>query len=235
MTGKKYGKLTVVRRAPDKIQANGRHRVMWECICECGKQTIVYGDNLKKGTTQSCGCYADDIRKIAKKKYNDYDISGEYGIGWTTNTGHEFYFDLEDFDKIKNYCWREMKTHYIATHDKKYCLYLHRLVTNAGNNNFIVDHINHNIYDNRKKNLRICTQSNNMMNGTKKISNTSGVTGDWWSNHSNKWIAEITVNQKKIYLGSFNDIEEAASARKQAEDIYFGNYSYSNSMKQLVT
>lgn len=235
MTGKKFGRLTVVRRAQDKIQDNGRRRVMWECMCECGKRTIVNGDNLKRGTTQSCGCYADDIRKVAKKKYNDYDISGEYGIGWTTNTNHEFYFDLEDFDKIKNYCWREMKTHYIATHDKKCCLYLHRLITNAGNNNFIVDHINHNTYDNRKKNLRICTQSNNMMNGTKKKSNTSGITGVWWSNHSGKWIAEIMVNQKKIYLGSFNNIEDAANERKKAEDMYFGDYSLSHSMKQLIT
>ena len=96
--------------------------------------------------------------------------------------------------------------------------------------NFVVDHVNHDVYDNRKKNLRVCTQSNNMMNGAKKKSNTSGITGVWWSNHSNKWIAEIMVNQKKIYLGSFADIVDAANERKQAEEIYFGKYSYSNSM-----
>ena len=39
------------------------------------------------------------------KKYNKYDLSGEYGIGWTSNTNQEFYFDLEDYDKIKDYCW----------------------------------------------------------------------------------------------------------------------------------
>ena len=67
LTGKKFGRLTVVRRAQDKIQDNGRHRVMWECMCECGKRTIVNGDNLKRGTTQSCGCYADELVKEAKK------------------------------------------------------------------------------------------------------------------------------------------------------------------------
>ena len=39
----------------------------------------------------------------ALKKYNRYDLSGEYGIGWTTNTNHVFYFDLEDYEKIKDY------------------------------------------------------------------------------------------------------------------------------------
>lgn len=204
---------------------------MWKCVCECGKHTTVCGDNLKRGTTKSCGCYASDVKKVAKKKYNTYDLSGEYGIGFTTNTNHKFYFDLEDYNKIKDYCWIEIGNHYIATHDKKNYLYLHRLIMNVINgHNFVVDHVNHDVYDNRKKNLRVCTQSNNMMNGAKKKSNTSGITGVWWSNHSNKWIAEIMVNQKKIYLGSFADIVDAANERKQAEEIYFGKYSYSNSM-----
>lgn len=37
------------------------------------------------------------------KRYNRYDLTGEYGIGYT-NQGVEFYFDLEDYDKIKEYC-----------------------------------------------------------------------------------------------------------------------------------
>ena len=37
------------------------------------------------------------------KKYNTYDLSGEYGIGYTSK-GEEFYFDLDDYDKIKDYC-----------------------------------------------------------------------------------------------------------------------------------
>ena len=39
-------------------------------------------------------------------KTNKYDLSGEYGIGYDSN-GQKFYFDLEDYDKIKNYCWYE--------------------------------------------------------------------------------------------------------------------------------
>ena len=38
------------------------------------------------------------------RKYNTYDLSGDYGIGYTEE-GNEFSFDLEDYDKIKNYYW----------------------------------------------------------------------------------------------------------------------------------
>ena len=38
------------------------------------------------------------------RKENIYDLSGEFGIGYCTNTGSPFYFDLEDYNKIKNYC-----------------------------------------------------------------------------------------------------------------------------------
>ena len=43
----------------------------------------------------------------ANHKTNVYNCSGEYGIGYAINTGREFYFDLDDFDLIKDYCWYE--------------------------------------------------------------------------------------------------------------------------------
>ena len=52
------------------------------------------------------------------KKYNKYDItSHDYGIGWTYD-GYEFYFDLLDYDLIKNYCWLQAPSA-LATLDAK--------------------------------------------------------------------------------------------------------------------
>jgi len=51
-TGKKYGKLTVIRRAENAPGGIAR----WECLCECGKTTIVRGGNLSCGAVKSCGC-----------------------------------------------------------------------------------------------------------------------------------------------------------------------------------
>lgn len=50
ITRKKYGRLTVLCRYGNEKP------VKWLCKCECGNECIVYGDNLKRGHTKSCGC-----------------------------------------------------------------------------------------------------------------------------------------------------------------------------------
>lgn len=54
LTGKRFGRLTVVDRAPN----DRRHHAMWECKCDCGNTTIIYAYNLVNGHTISCGCFA---------------------------------------------------------------------------------------------------------------------------------------------------------------------------------
>lgn len=51
LTGSRFGRLTVIERAPNK---NGR--VQWVCQCDCGNKVIVSRNSLRSGTTQSCGC-----------------------------------------------------------------------------------------------------------------------------------------------------------------------------------
>lgn len=50
--GNKYGRLTVIERAPN----DSAGRAHWICKCECGNTTIVRGTTLRSGATQSCGC-----------------------------------------------------------------------------------------------------------------------------------------------------------------------------------
>jgi hypothetical protein len=64
--GHKYGMLAVVRRS-DKKNSYGK-REFFECICECGKETLVKRCNLVTGHTKSCGCYR---RLIGKKRMAD--------------------------------------------------------------------------------------------------------------------------------------------------------------------
>ncbi len=52
LSGKKYGKLTVI--SPNGRNTNGD--VMWKCKCDCGNISIVRGRNLRSGFTTSCGC-----------------------------------------------------------------------------------------------------------------------------------------------------------------------------------
>lgn len=55
LTGKHFGKLTVICRGPDRINKSGKS-VRWKCLCECGVETLVDGRHLKNGHTKSCGC-----------------------------------------------------------------------------------------------------------------------------------------------------------------------------------
>jgi hypothetical protein len=54
--GEKYGRLTVLLRAPNKVEPSGAVRAMWKCVCECGNSLTVSGHALSKGHTKSCGC-----------------------------------------------------------------------------------------------------------------------------------------------------------------------------------
>lgn len=56
MIGRKFGKLTVVKRESNHITPSRQKKAMWLCVCDCGNETIVSSQDLKDGHTKSCGC-----------------------------------------------------------------------------------------------------------------------------------------------------------------------------------
>ena len=234
MTNQTFGRLTVIGRTEDYISPHGRHEAQWLCKCECGNLKKVRGTSLRQGLVTSCGCYRRQLLIDRLKKYNTYDLSGEYGIGYTSN-GVIFYFDLEDYDKIKDYYWcnKDGDLHFWGRINNQK-ISLHRFImTLDKNSDLVVDHINtHHPEDNRKANLRIVTHSENQMNRKLAKNNSSGVTGVTWSKKDKRWIANIKINNKTIRCGYYKNIEDAIKARKEAEEKYFGEYSYDNSQKQ---
>lgn len=79
-----------------------------------------------------------------------------------------------------------------------------------------VDHINHVRNDNRLFNLRFVTRSENNKNQSLSSKSATGVTGVYFYKRLQKYVAQIRVNQKSIYLGIFETLEEAAAARAEA-------------------
>lgn len=226
MIGMRFGRLTVISRSDNYISPSGYSYITYNCKCDCGKEKIIRKKNLLKGNTNSCGClHNESIKNIGKRnrKHNIYDLSGEYGIGYTEDN-KEFYFDLDDYDKIKKYYWN-LSTGYVESEsfgNKR--VKFHRFIMNCNNSNFDIDHINHKTNDNRKENLRIVTRSQNQMNTKLRKDNTSSAKGVYYGN--NKWVASIQVNKKRIYLGSFDKFEDAVRVRKEAENKYFGEFNY---------
>lgn len=161
-------------------------------------------------------------------------MTGEYGIGYTCNG--EFYFDLEDYNKIKDYCWYINLYGYVTTIDRNTNkrIQMHRVVMDVTDPNIDVDHKNGSdtTTDNRKYNLRVATRSQNNMNKSKMRTNTSGVTGVSWHKRYKKWHSYIKKNRKQIDLGYFDVFEDAVKVRKEAEKKYFGKWSYDESRKE---
>lgn len=110
----------------------------------------------------------------------------------------------------------------VAYGSKKRVVYEMHSYLLGSQDNLKIDHINRNKKDNRKSNLRIVNNSMNGFNCNLASNNTSGKTGVSYHKKNNTYMAYIHVNYKRIYLGSFQNKEDAIKARKAAELKYFG-------------
>jgi len=187
--------------------------------------------HLKAGYVKSCGCLILEIGKRNKelnRKFNVYDLSGGYGIGFDSN-GKQFIFDLCNYEKIKKYNWHVKYDGYVEAHDENNnYISLHRLIFNFPD--FHIDHINHNPSDNRVENLRLVSREQNQANTKLRIDNTSGVKGVYYDKRHNRWMAYLQVAHQ-TYTRGFQNKQDAIEYRKHLEEKYQGEYSYDNSMK----
>lgn len=230
LSGKKFGSWTVLGR--DKSWT-GR-QIKWNCVCDCQKGLehpkiySIYGTNLKRGLSTKCEKCRTIVVSQKIKQYNTYDLSGEYGIGYTSDN-KEFWFDKEDYDKIKNYYWRFDADGYVVANSggkNNSTIRIHRIIMDVTNSKMQVDHIKHNLYDNRKSQLRLVTNGQNGMNKDKPSNNTSGHIGVSFNKKRKMWEAYIRCNNEYIHLGIFEKYEDAVEKRLIAEKEYFKEYAY---------
>ena len=137
LTGKKFNHLTVI-----SFSHSTSHKVFWNCLCDCGKATVVRGDYLKNGKTTSCGCVTQETLEDGRTKLKKAFVDG-------TSVSQ--------------------------------------------------------ISPERKLNFN----------------NKTGVKGVCWSSARHKYRAQITFKGKVYHLGFYDNLEDAAKARKQAEDKLF--------------
>ena len=222
-------RITVIGRAEDVIKKDGKHETAWWCMCSCGndKPFISLGYNLKNGNTNSCGCYKKYRSAEVNHKTNQYDYSHDYGVGYAINTGSEFYFDWENFDKIKDYCWYENVNkcgyHSLEARDYKNGGKLIRMHYLFGCKGW--DHIDRNALNNRMNNLRKATVTENNRNQSKPSTNTSGFIGVSYYKPGNKWRSYIKVDGVFMSLGYYFNKKDAIIARLNAEKEYYGEFA----------
>lgn len=177
------------------------------------------------------GMFLDSIQRTNSDP-NDYSIDGDVAIFNLYNQKNlkigEFMIDAADIDKVRYHKWRLSHGHVVTGNKykgvnsvKDLSWIVLDIETPEGK---VVDYINHDPMDNRKCNLRVCSQKENTKNCSLPSNNTSGYTGVHFDKRRSRWNAEIKVNYKKIYLGSYSDINAAIYARQIAEALYFDEF-----------
>lgn len=138
--------------------------------------------------------------------------------------------DEELADWLSQWVWRPHFAGYAFRHglpgEETKNVYLHRVIVDARPNTY-VDHVNGNKLDNRRSNLRICTQSQNAANAPGR-GGTSRFKGVSFDKTRGKWLAGIRVNYVKQNLGRFATEKEAAEAYDYAAQKHFGEFARLN-------
>lgn len=231
MIGKKFGRLKVIKES-DK-RSGKRMKLMYECECDCGNSHSVCGESLRSGHIQSCGCLYRETR-TGNKNYNEYDLeSYTYGVGYCEN-GTFFFFDKDDYFKIKNYSWW-YDGRYVIAHTLKNDIYttklvrMHRVVMDIEDREDInVDHINHVRYDCRKSNLRKASDFENARNRKETYCTFDNLVG---INKIHESRYDVFIMKK--YRSSFKTLEEAVFERQRLEKYLYGEYRYNPNTNKI--
>ena len=208
MTGRKFGRLTVLREASKRIS----NRVTWECLCDCGNIKMATALSLRNGHTQSYGCLSIEMtigRSTTHgmpKKSRAYK-SWDYMLSRCRNkkdSGYKYYGGrgIKVCDR-----WLNFENFFKDMGECPPTLTIERINNNG-------DYEPSNCYWTSR-----AMQSRNQR--TRKNSKT-GITGVHFCKRRQKYIAQIGVNNKQIHVGVFSTLPSAARARSKAEQHFWG-------------
>lgn len=200
--GQVFGRLTVTARAG----TDANKKVIWACLCQCGKEVFVPSGSLVTGNTTSCGCYLKErITKHGGWKNASYN-------SWRAMIRRCTVITDKDYPRYGgrgvSVCptWMDYKTFVADMGEPNGAETLDR-IDGYGNYN--------------KTNCRWATPTVQARNIRAPKSSESGVTGVI-KTYYGKWMASITANKKRYYAPVRDTVEESAQDRKELERLHWG-------------
>ena len=201
LTGMKYGKLTAI----EKIEVKSSKKY-WKWKCECGNEKIIRADLVKGGYVKSCGCLWGKSKKkpliiLEGSKYGKLTVIKQAGRNKQNYIMYECKCECGNTVTVTGSRLHRGKAKSCGCISTEIIKKLQPVAKDTG----------------RYLGTKIGIISSDKQNSN----NTSGIKGVYYIKDRRKWRASIGFRGKTIYLGQFENKEDAIKARKEAEKIYF--------------
>lgn len=189
LTGRQFGMLTVLSRAEDYVLKSGRKERIWHCQCECGNTINVFGENLKKGNTISCGCYKKE--KMRKEK-TTHGLSNN-NLYYIYNHMKSRCYNKND-KRYKNYGGRRIKICDEWLGESGFNNFYNWAISNGYSSELTIDRIdvNGNYEPSNCRWTDLITQENNKTNNHLITYNNKTMTMAMWAK-------ELGINYKTLF------------------------------------
>ena len=195
LSGQTFGRLTALAM----IKKQGSGPIMWDCKCSCGKRKQVKASDLVHGQVRGCGCFRGK------------DLSGQTFGRLTAisptdkrNTRGSIVWNCKCSCGVE----KQLSTNALSSGGVKSCgcLQSEKIVE-------VADRVN--------EKYMVEGTSLITLTAKKSKSNKSGTKGVYWDNTIQKWKGKIGFKGKSYDLGGYENIEDAITARKTAEEKFF--------------
>jgi hypothetical protein len=167
--------------------------VVWKCVCECGATVYAASNYLLRGRTKSCGCLLREGYDIANQRFGQLTALRREGV---SKDGRKKWLCRCDCGNLIVASVSNLKTGHTRScgclRDREY-----RTMVDG-----------------------TCLEV--IASGKIYKNNTSGIKGVSYHSRTNSWIATIRFCKRTYYLGKYKTIIEAATARRLAEEKFYG-------------
>lgn len=206
ISGQRSGRLTAVKRVDDYVSPKGKHTARWLCRCDCGKEIIILRNTWTR--VQSCGCIRAE-KAAATTKVKPRQRYGKWTVIKSVPLEKTYANGLRTGWLCRCDCGTErvVTAKSLTSGESHSC----GCVTTAKAKQRLSSSIGR--YEG--------TTISKLTKDTPTKSSKTGVRGVYWSKREKKYIAKIGVQNKSITIGRFDTLEEAAAARKAAEQKYY--------------
>jgi len=159
------------------------------------------------------------------------------------SAGYIALVDDEDFERAAQFNWsalpqrspqtKEVTTVYAQRHvtlsdGRRGGERLHRFILEISDPKVVVDHRDGDGLNNQRSNLRVCNNTQNMMNLVRIRPHSSRFKGVYWNKALQKWHSRISIHGHRVHLGFFDSEEDAALRYNDAAVANFGEFARLN-------